>query len=104
MPLPLLYPIQITHIVSWPGATCTELLAGFKECLLDSHIELSMSGFSRGMKRVRRWINITFLCRYPNGVPWKKYSGVHDGLNLHIVVPGKDLRLGMRPDILSCTD
>ncbi|XP_024395760.1 5'-methylthioadenosine nucleosidase [Physcomitrium patens] len=32
---------------------------------------------------------------FPGGVPWKKYSGVLDGLNVHIVVPGKDKALGV---------
>lgn len=36
-----------------------------------------------------------FFCRFPGGVPWKNYSGELDGLNVHIVVPGKDKALGL---------
>ncbi|XP_024367530.1 5'-methylthioadenosine/S-adenosylhomocysteine nucleosidase isoform X2 [Physcomitrium patens] len=32
---------------------------------------------------------------FPSGVPWKKYSGEIDGLDVHIVVPGKDKTLGV---------
>jgi hypothetical protein len=32
--------------------------------------------------------------RFPKAVPWKKYSGTHEGLSVHIVVPGKDFNLG----------
>jgi hypothetical protein len=31
---------------------------------------------------------------FPKAVPWKKYSGTHEGLSVHIVVPGKDFNLG----------
>ncbi|OAE20900.1 hypothetical protein AXG93_3256s1470 [Marchantia polymorpha subsp. ruderalis] len=27
---------------------------------------------------------------FPEGVPWVKYSGTYEGLNVHIVTPGKD--------------
>lgn len=37
----------------------------------------------------------SLLCRFPKGVPWRKYSGGIDGLKLHIVVPGKDKSLGV---------
>jgi len=32
---------------------------------------------------------------FPKAVPWKKYSGTHEGLSVHIVVPGKDFNLGV---------
>ncbi|KAJ7537136.1 hypothetical protein O6H91_12G099100 [Diphasiastrum complanatum] len=32
---------------------------------------------------------------FPKSVPWIKYSGIHDGLHIHIVVPGKDAVLGV---------
>jgi 5'-methylthioadenosine nucleosidase len=32
---------------------------------------------------------------FPKALPWKKYSGTHEGLNVHVVVPGKDLKLGV---------
>ncbi|KAJ7532301.1 hypothetical protein O6H91_14G081900 [Diphasiastrum complanatum] len=32
---------------------------------------------------------------FPKGVPWLKYSGVRDGLQVHIVSPGKDDVLGV---------
>lgn len=32
---------------------------------------------------------------FPKGAPWKKYSGELGGLNVHIVVPGKDKTLGV---------
>jgi hypothetical protein len=31
---------------------------------------------------------------FPKALPWKKYSGTHEGLSVHVVVPGKDLKLG----------
>lgn len=32
---------------------------------------------------------------FPKGAPWKKYSGDLGGLNVHVVVPGKDKTLGV---------
>jgi len=32
---------------------------------------------------------------FPKGSPWKKYSGDVGGLNVHVVVPGKDKTLGV---------
>jgi 5'-methylthioadenosine nucleosidase len=32
---------------------------------------------------------------FPKALPWKKYSGTHEGLTVHVVVPGKDLKLGV---------
>ncbi|KAG6548077.1 hypothetical protein Mapa_010511 [Marchantia paleacea] len=34
---------------------------------------------------------------FPEGVPWVKYSGTYEGLNVHIVTPGKDGIYGVDP-------
>lgn len=59
------------------------------------HIPIGLHWLLRKAAVVLCWKFSWNFCRFPSGVPWKKYSGEIDGLDVHIVVPGKDKTLGL---------